>query len=136
MSNKTELQNNNLELSEILGDINALPNASGGSAPTLVTIVVGNSLCDGLQVAYTTYTEDGGMATVSKTLTMGDNPLACVDKTLLVITVPSTDYTLNSNYTGGKITGAFGYSWTWGFVADSSLDADELTESDAYIDVC
>ena len=34
MSNKTELQNNNLELSEILGDINALPDAGGGAIET------------------------------------------------------------------------------------------------------
>jgi hypothetical protein len=31
MSNKTELQNNNTELQEILDSVNALPNASGGS---------------------------------------------------------------------------------------------------------
>lgn len=44
MSNKTELQNNNLELSEILGDINALPDAGGGAIETWgLTIHAGNS---------------------------------------------------------------------------------------------
>lgn len=37
MSNKTTLQDNNLELSIILGDINALPNAGGGGGAPLET---------------------------------------------------------------------------------------------------
>lgn len=39
MSNKTELQNNNLELQGILDSVNALPNAGGGGIETCNLII-------------------------------------------------------------------------------------------------
>lgn len=65
MSNKTELQNNNLELQEILADINALPNAGGGSAIETCTIRV--TTPNGEEVGVYSYAftlfENGAIAT-------------------------------------------------------------------------
>lgn len=89
MSNKTELQNNNLELSEILGDINALPNAGGGGvSPTLVPVTVGNwSGNNSYDVIYTTL-ENGEI--IGKTLTIevnsgADTVINCVATTSLIV---------------------------------------------------
>ena len=60
MSNKTTLQDNNLELSEILGDIEALPDAGGGAIETVpVTIVDGGSLVNSVLVEYTGLDSNG-----------------------------------------------------------------------------
>ena len=63
MSNKTELQNNNLELSEILGDINALPNAGGGgSAIETVSLVITNNYSGAGEQVLIPYIDENGKA--------------------------------------------------------------------------
>lgn len=136
MSNKTTLQDNNLELSIILGDINALPNAGGGGgAPTLVTVRVGNYLSYDCRVVYTTYTEGGGMATITADLEPSEYDLVCVDKTPLTIVPIDADCTLSSNHSAGKFDQICSLPWAYIFSINSSLDADWVTGADAYIDI-
>lgn len=106
---------------------------SGGSAPTLVTVVV-DCYKSGINVTYTTYT-GGGLATVSKTLTQGENHLACVDKTVIAIISDDPNNTVSSNYAGGKYGIGFSSSSGYAIYADSSLDADGMTGYDAFIDI-
>ena len=101
MSNKTELQNNNLELSEILGDINALPDAGGGSAPTLVEVTACSYHGGTLTIGYTAY-ENGEIVFKEQELsTNGSNAVIyCVDKTVMVVTSEGSNISCDGRSNG------------------------------------
>jgi hypothetical protein len=85
MSNKTELQNNNLELSEILGDINALPNAGGGgSAPEIAEVTITENSGNALTVHYTAY--ENGEYVIKEEAVGRQKTIYCVDKTTMTVT--------------------------------------------------
>ena len=87
MSSKTELQNNNLELQEILADVNALPDAGSGSAPTLVNVIFKNYSSSGeYGVYYTTYSTKYGIVPMLLEMGPGEaHSIDCVNNTVLLV---------------------------------------------------
>lgn len=87
MSNKTELQNNNLELQGILADVNALPDAGSGSAPTLVNVIFKNYSSSGeYGVYYTTYSAKRGLERALLEMGPGEtHSIDCVNSTVLLV---------------------------------------------------
>ena len=123
MSNKTELRNNNLELQEILADVNALPDAGSGSAPTLVNVTFRNYSSSGeYGVYYTTYSATRGIVRALLEIGEGEeHMIECVDNTVLLVDFYGNSFSCDAF--NGKIEYINSGGEYYAFYADDSKPA-------------